>query len=93
MQTVTTQCARCASQNGFPDPGCKELRLARRQSRQSIVSLCASYNSATCPWAPRTEHEHSKQNVRARAALARIRSRFIEGRDYFELSSGALWPR
>ena len=60
---------------------------------RDIGTLCAIYNASTCPWKLRTEWQHRRHAQRARLALQRIRSYFVEGKHYYELSSGALWPR
>ena len=60
---------------------------------RTIATLCAIYNASTCPWKLRTDWEHRRHQTRAKIALRLIRAYFIEGRDYHEMSSGALWPR
>jgi hypothetical protein len=61
--------------------------------KRDISTLCSIYNASSCPWRLRTDHEHKRHLQRARIALRMIRRHFLEGIHYYELSSGALWPR
>ena len=57
-----------------------------------IIPLINTYNESSSPSVPRTDAEHTAERQRARIALASIRRNYVEGRDYRELSNGALWP-
>lgn len=59
---------------------------------RSLPFLLDTWNCATAPYVYRTEREHKRESQRARAAMALIRSRYTYGRDYKELSNGALVP-
>ncbi len=60
--------------------------------REELIALINTYNESSSPSVPRTDEEHAIERDRARIALRSIKRNFIEGRDYRELSNGALWP-
>ncbi len=60
--------------------------------RDNLVALINTYNDSSSPSVARTDDEHAVERLRARTALNSIKRSYIEGRDYRELSSGALWP-
>jgi hypothetical protein len=62
------------------------------ERRDNLVALINTWNEATSPNVPRTDAEHEVQRQRARTALQSIRRNYVEGCDYRELSTGALWP-
>ena len=37
-----------------------------------VAELCATYNRATAPYIPRTDHAHGRNRALARAALGRL---------------------
>jgi hypothetical protein len=59
--------------------------------RMNLIALINTYNESSSPSVPRTDEEHKIERDRARIALKSIRRNFIEGVDYRELSTGALW--
>ena len=60
---------------------------------RGIYGLCAAWNHATEPSRPMTDPEHSRANKYARAIRNRMnRLGFTLGREYWELSNGALFP-
>jgi len=61
--------------------------------RWHVVDLCIRHNTATSPSAYRTDHEHHRQEQRARAIRRRmLRLGIIEGAHYREWGSGNYWP-
>jgi len=71
-----------------------DFRPLRTYGSTSVSILCAAWNHATSPSRAMTDREHKRASAHARAIrghLARIGYQL--GRDYRELSSGALWPK
>jgi hypothetical protein len=67
-------------------------QLARTGS--SLANLCSAFNCATSPSLPMLDTEHARARQMARAIRRRMeRLGYREGRDYRELSTGALWPQ
>lgn len=62
------------------------------ERRNNLITLINTWNESTSPSVPRTDAEHEVERKRARIALGSIRRNYTEGRDYRELSNGALWP-
>ncbi len=59
----------------------------------TVYGLCSAWNHATNPSRPMTDREHHRASQYARAIKNRmIRSGIVYGKDYKELSNGALWP-
>lgn len=61
---------------------------------RTLEELLSVYNHATNPAALRTDHQHARQNKRARIAMAMIHAAgFREGHDWQESDNGRRWVK